>query len=69
MLRIGDYIAENNPAGALRVVRDLRAKCKQLTVMPMAYPIVPRFEHLRLRRRVVGNHLIFYVSKQTLFLS
>ena len=28
--------------------------------MPQAFPLVPRFEHTGIRRRVHGNYLIFY---------
>lgn len=49
---------------ALDVVRELRAKSKQLANMPLAFPLVPRFERFGIRRRVVGSYLIFYRIEQ-----
>jgi len=57
---IGDYIAKNNARRALIFVRDLRAVALRLSDMPHAFPLVPRYEHHGIRRRPVGNYLIFY---------
>jgi plasmid stabilization system protein ParE len=58
--RIGDYIAERNPARAVGFVRELRDACIGIGAAPHAYPIVPRLEPHGVRRRVHGNYLIFY---------
>jgi toxin ParE1/3/4 len=58
--QIGDYIAEDNPTRALSFVRELRECCENLADMTKAFPLVPRYEHLGIRRRVHGNYLIFY---------
>ena len=57
---IGDYIAQDNPVRALSFVRELSRSCLELTDMPEAWPIVPRYEHHGVRRRVHGRYLIFY---------
>ena len=57
---IGDYIAQDNPARALSFVRELSRSCLELADMPEAWPIIPRYEHHRVRRRVHGRYLIFY---------
>lgn len=31
-----------------------------LATSPLAFPLVPRYEHLGVRRLVYGNYLIFY---------
>jgi plasmid stabilization system protein ParE len=57
---IATYIAGRNIAAALDFVRELREKCESLADAPRGYPLVPRYEHLGIRRRPVGNYLIFY---------
>lgn len=51
---IGDYIARDNP------VRELARACFDLADMPEVWPLVPRYEHHGIRRRVHGRYLIFY---------
>lgn len=58
--RIGDAIAEDSPLRAISFVRELRERCEALVRMPKAFPLVPRYEHSGVRRRVHGNYLIFY---------
>jgi plasmid stabilization system protein ParE len=57
---IGDWIAADSPARALTFVELLRERCLQLGEMPFAFPAVPRFEKLNVRRRPVGDYLVFY---------
>ena len=57
---IGDYIAQDNPSRAVSFVQDLSRSCMDIGDMPLAWPIVPRYEHLGIRRRVHGRYLIFY---------
>jgi plasmid stabilization system protein ParE len=54
---IGDTIARDNPVRALSFVREL---CRDIADMPQAWPVVPRYEHHGIRRRVHGRYLIFY---------
>jgi toxin ParE1/3/4 len=61
--RIGDRIAANNPDRAVTFVRELRQRCESLVETPRGFPLVPRYEHLGIRRRVHGNYLIFYRIK------
>ena len=57
---IGDYIARDNPKRAVSFVRDLLHCCLDIAEMPEAWPVVPRYEHHGIRRRVHGRYLIFY---------
>jgi plasmid stabilization system protein ParE len=57
---IGDYIAQDNPSRALSFVRELLRSCAELSDMPEAWPIIPRYENHGIRRRVHGRYLIFY---------
>ncbi|KAG0181181.1 hypothetical protein DFQ28_002543, partial [Apophysomyces sp. BC1034] len=57
---IGDYIARDNPVRALSFVRELRDKCPSLADMPLAFPLVPRYEAHGVRHRVSGHYQIFY---------
>ena len=58
--QIAAYIAEQSAEIALNFVRELREKCESLADAPRGYPLVPRHEHLGIRRRPFGNYLIFY---------
>ncbi|TNL02462.1 plasmid stabilization protein [Kosakonia cowanii] len=58
--RIGDYIALDNPHRALSFVLELRDKCMSLANLYQAFPLVPRYAHNGVRRRVHENYLIFY---------
>ena len=58
--RIGDHIAEASPERAISFVQELRDACEGLRDMSERFPLVPRFEHAGIRRRVHGNYLIFY---------
>lgn len=57
---IGDYIAQDNPSRARTFVQELIAKARALGDAPEASPLVPRYEHSGVRRRVHGAYLIFY---------
>jgi toxin ParE1/3/4 len=58
--QIATYIAEQSAEIALNLVRELREKCETLADAPRDYPLVPRHEHLGIRRRPFDNYLIFY---------
>jgi plasmid stabilization system protein ParE len=57
---IADYIARDNPRRALSFVQELRERCLSLADMPLAFPLVPRYEDRGIRHRVHGNYQIFY---------
>lgn len=57
---IGDYIARDNPHRALTFVKELRNMCNDLAEMSLAFPLVPRYEHMGVRHRVYGSYQIFY---------
>ena len=58
--QIARYVAEHSPQSALKLIRELRERCESLSDAPRGYPLVPRYEHLGIRRRPFGNFLIFY---------
>jgi toxin ParE1/3/4 len=62
LIDIGDHIARDNPTRALTFVQKLRATASEILRTPQAFPILPRYVHLGLRRRVHGDYLIFYRS-------
>ncbi|KFL30050.1 plasmid stabilization protein [Devosia riboflavina] len=57
---IGDYIAADNPARALSFVLEISERCEDLSDMADAFPLVPRYEHTKVRRRPFRNYVIFY---------
>ncbi|VVD31170.1 type II toxin-antitoxin system RelE/ParE family toxin [Paraburkholderia dioscoreae] len=57
---IGDYIARDNLSRAVSFVRELRERCLDLADMPLAFPLVPRYEGRGIRHRVHGHYQIFY---------
>ncbi len=58
--RIGDYIAQDNPLRARSFVAELLGKARGLADLSEGFPLVRRFAHLGIRRRLYGNYLIFY---------
>jgi toxin ParE1/3/4 len=60
LVRIGDHIARDSPRRALEFVRKLRRQAEKLEHLPLAFPLLPRFEHAGIRRRVYRDYLIFY---------
>lgn len=57
---IGDWIARDNPVRALTFLAELRAACAVIGALPEACPLVPRYEHHGIRRKIHGDYLIFY---------
>jgi plasmid stabilization system protein ParE len=57
---IAQYIARDSVTTALSFVHELREKCLGLAETPRGYPLMPRYEHLGIRRRLFDNYLIFY---------
>ena len=57
---IGDYIARHNARRALTFIAELRDAALGLADAPHAFPLVPRYKHHGIRRRPIGNYLIFY---------
>ncbi|MGH8445179.1 MAG: type II toxin-antitoxin system RelE/ParE family toxin [Solimonas sp.] len=60
LIAIGDFIALDNPVRAGSFVDELLDRCESLAELPRAFPLVPRYEHWNIRRRVHGAYLIFY---------
>ncbi len=63
LARIGDHIAKDSPRRALEFVRELRGQARKLQQTPFAFPLLPRFEHTAIRRRVYRDYLIFYQAE------
>ena len=57
---IAAYIARDNKARARTFVAELVDKAKALGSRPRAFALVPRYQHLGIRRRPYGNYLIYY---------
>lgn len=60
LIHIADYIARDKPERAISLIRELRDAALPLDDLHGIYPILSRYENLRLRRRVQGNYLIFF---------
>ena len=58
--RIAAGIAADSPKRAVSFLRELRQGCEGLADMPRRFQLVPRYEHTGVRRRVIGNYLVFY---------
>jgi toxin ParE1/3/4 len=60
LLQISRTIRAYNPARAETFVAEIYERCHGLGAMPLAFPLIPRFENKGIRRRVFGSYLIFY---------
>jgi toxin ParE1/3/4 len=60
LIAIGNFIRLHNPERALTFIDELLDRCLALADMPRAYPLVPRYEKLNIRRCVHRDYLIFY---------
>jgi len=56
---IGDYIAMDSPANALRYIQEMRAQCRKITKAPMAYVARPDLGE-GLRSCAHGRYVIFF---------
>ena len=56
---IGDFIAQDSPANAVRFVMALRAQCQRLTKAPLAYVARPELGD-GLRSCAHGRYVIFF---------
>lgn len=54
---IGEYVRQDSPAAASRLVENLLTACDELALHPHRYPAATGFD---LRRRPFGSYLIFY---------
>lgn len=57
---IARFIARQSPERARSFSRELRMKALALGDSPLAFPIMARFSHEGVRRRVFGDYLILY---------
>lgn len=60
LLRIGDYIVEDNPLRALTFIDKLEERCMQLEHHPLAYLVLARRPLSNIRRLVHGHYTVFY---------
>jgi len=56
-----EYLADESPAIALRMVGRLETACAELSDRALMYALVPWHEDSGVRRRVVASYGIFYV--------
>lgn len=61
LLKIGRYIAEDNPAAARRWVERLRQRARQAAEFPQAGRMVPEHSRPELREVIAGNYRIVYL--------
>lgn len=57
---IADFIARENPARALSFVKELRIKAVGIGQSPRAFPVLQRYEHQGIRRRIHRDYAILY---------
>lgn len=57
---IGDYIARDDRARAVRFVRRLYAKCLAIGDLPFGYPLVEGRQHQQVRRCGHSGYVILY---------
>ena len=57
---IKNYIAENNPAAAKRVIQEIEARVDFLETMPFGFPEYEPSRDENTRHMAVGNYRIFY---------
>ena len=57
LAEIGDWIASDNPTAAARTVDRVIGAGEALANLPLRYL---RIAHSNLRKRVVGDHILFY---------
>lgn len=57
---IADHIAADSPRRARSFVSELVEAARGIGRTPRAYPVVPRYAGVEIRRRVHGAYLIFY---------
>lgn len=62
---IGDYIALDSPANALKFVQTLREQCKKIAQSPMAYVARPELGE-GLRSCAHGRYVIFFQPSEGL---
>jgi toxin ParE1/3/4 len=60
LLDIGRAIARDSPGRAFSFVDELHERCKGLSTMAQAFPLLPGWEERGVRRRPFGDYLIFY---------
>jgi plasmid stabilization system protein ParE len=60
LLDIGRAIGKDSPGRAISFVDELHERCKGLSTMARAFPLLPGWEDRGVRRRPFGDYLIFY---------
>lgn len=60
---IAGYIARDNPTRAVTFIDELYDKCMTLADAPSAFPLIPRYETLGVRRCAHGDYLILFAVK------
>jgi toxin ParE1/3/4 len=60
LVEIAKWIAKDNPNRAVSLVLDLREAFRALRDFPEAYPLALTKDDVTIRRKIVGNYLIFF---------
>jgi addiction module RelE/StbE family toxin len=60
LVNIGEFIRPHSPKRAISFIEELLDRCATLADNPCAFLLVPRYEHLGVRRCVHRDYLIFY---------
>lgn len=60
MLSIGRFIMQDSPIRAGSFMDELFETCQKLENMPKIHPLLPGREDSGIRRKIHGNHLIFF---------
>jgi plasmid stabilization system protein ParE len=60
LLDIGRAIAKDSPRRAISFIDELHERCRGLSTMSRAFPLLPGWEDRGVRRRPFGDYLIFY---------
>ena len=60
LAHIKSYLEQFNLRRAETFVNEVVAACQAIGDMPLAWPLVPRYEQTGFRRRPYKNYLIFY---------
>lgn len=61
LAQIADYIRQDNPRAAISFSRLLQQRAREIGEFPFSHRVVAKIGGQEVRRRVVGNYLIFYV--------
>lgn len=68
LMRIGNWIAEEDSVRAFSFVEELEERCFALLDFPKAFAILPNRKASGIRRAVHGNYSIFYFVSDAVYI-